>query len=160
MVSVHSVSYAFNYLVSTVIALCTFEELIDAYRAKRKLKYDNSKREGKQSMSPYWPPVGQEENFGPFKVQTVRSEHLDEKRVMEWFDLEYRDTKDIDQHSIRLFLCKDWPTLMETNHTTGRHDRYVNRINYRRFSLDEHQGTVVACTSYPKFVLTGVSVTK
>ena len=120
--------------MSTVIALCTFEELIAAYRAKRNLKYENSKREGKQAMSPYWLPVGQEENFGPFKVKTMESAHLDEKRVMEWFDLEYRDTKDrdtgdIDQHNVRLFLCKDWPTLMETNHTTGRHDRYANKSN-------------------------------
>ncbi|KAI6653347.1 hypothetical protein LOD99_3567 [Oopsacas minuta] len=111
--------------VSTVIALCTFEELIEAYTAKKKLRYDNSKRDGKQPMSPYWPPIGQDENFGPFKVKTVATGYIDDKKLMQWFDLEYKDTNDMDRHNIKVFLCKDWPTLMETNHTTGRHDRFV-----------------------------------
>ena len=111
--------------MTTVVALCTFEELIDAYAAKKELKHKNRLRDGKQLMSPYWPPEGEVENFGPYKVSTKSNGHIDEKNLMQWFDLEYKDTKDMDEHSIRLFLCKDWPTLMDTNHSTGRHDRYV-----------------------------------
>ena len=112
-------------LVTTVVALCTFEELIAAYTAKKELKHKNHLRDGKQPMSPYWPPEGEVENFGPYKVWTKANGHIDEKNLMQWFDLEYKDTKDMDEHKIRLFLCKDWHTLMETNHSTGRHDRYV-----------------------------------
>ena len=113
-------------IVPTVVALCTFEELIDAYRTKRNLKHSNAKRDGRQMLTPYWPPVGPEnyENFGPFKVETVSTEVLDDDKLMQRYELKYWDTKDLDEYSVQLFLCKDWDTLMETNHTTFRHDRY------------------------------------